>query len=518
MSALALGGPTALSIAAAGLSAVAAIIVLGLFVGERRARTREHKSSSVARLRRPHPRRGLRWLIVIVGAAAVGLLLQAALSQDSRPEPFAGGARMIAGYGPSDRPTSRCVTSRHCDGSKDVTFNSYTNNPMANDERPFLAVKDASSDPTSAVVETLDVRSTTRELILRVFIDNNAVSADALDTRLHVALPKGPVYATNPTAYLRASNAKPGMIWDTVTLRSKRPMSLSYVRNSSWVDRRTPSSNDRPASDRLPDGITDPKGISLGAWKAGLRHAGWVTFRVRVTLLSEPVRDPRATRGFDGRVVYARASTRGRAREPVRDGFAGDRFRCRRTSCLGPPFAELNAFENHPLLGDEADFVRAATGDGYGDEGHDTYRTVALVEPGDQIKVRIALDNGGDPGSLGAPPRGELVARDVRIRVLMPVAESRNLRIVAFINSSTTRPQEIIDTLPVRSTQAIRLRIRPDTARLTTAHDRRPPSAKLFATSRSLSAREGWGISVDDIAPSFSQVAYVEFEVSVTDR
>lgn len=481
---------------------------------------------------------GLKWLIGAVAAAAIGVPITGALTSDgnsdapsmghrakprpatSRPaiDPFRAGVRISSGYGPA-RPAFRCARPTACDGPKYVVFNSYINNPRVGDERPFLAVKDAETSAHSSVVDAVTVTDDVHELIFRAFIDNNTFQhlpgtrTEALNTKLRLALPKSPVYQTYPTAYLRSSNAKPRTIWDTVSIRSRRPMTFAYVRGSTRITRRAASG--RTVEDELPDGVTSSAGLALGSWKADFVNSAYVTLRVRVNVLSEPVRNPLATRGIGGKVINAPAQVAGRAREPVGDSMVGDRFRCQRSSCLGPPFPELNAYENHPLLVDEADFVRGRVAGGYGDAGREIYRTVTLVQPGDQIEVRISVDNGGDPASIGAPSLAELTARDVRVRVLLPTIASRNTQVTAYLDSATTQPATISDGLPVRSTEPVRLHVRPRTVAVLTAEGVRPAGPKLFRT-RVLPADERWGLSLGDLPPSFSQVVYVVFYLKVS--
>jgi hypothetical protein len=476
------------------------------------------------------PRRG-RW--VVLGLSILGAALTIAVAGNevfrgaSPPDraapshgldPFvAGVVRSVAGYGPS-RSAFRCTLPSRCDGPKYVTFDSYVNNPVVGDERPFFAM---SARPGRRVVDYLRVGSKAMELIMRVYVDNdtfqhlaNLPTTDALDTRVRLALPSAPVYQAFPTIYLRAINAKPKTVWDTVSLDSTRPVRLTYVRGSTMLTRRMPGSP-TIVSDVLGDGLASAQGLSLGKWKADFLYSGYLTFRVRVDPLLEPVRDPRATRGMGGQVVYAPPLTQGPATEPVRDSMVGDRFTCSPARCDGPPFAELNAYQNHPLLGDEADFVRAALASDYSDVAVETYHTVALVQPGDTLKVRIAIDNGGDPSAIGAPPLDQLVARDVRARVLLPAGAGRELRVVTFLDAANTQPMSISDTLTIRSDQVIRLSLLPKTVGVLTDSGLAPVSRALFATGQFPASGGHWGVHIGDLVPSFSKVVYVEFYLKV---
>jgi hypothetical protein len=374
------------------------------------------------------------WLIGAIGAGLVGAVIAVPVtgvldpdeqassratapkpgrSTTSTPDPFYAGPRSKSGFGPA-RPVFRCTRPNECAGPDFVTFNSYMNNPVIGDERYFLAVTEASTGDAAPVVDSIQIEKPT-ELVFRVSIDNNAfqvssqifhivpfmLSTDAMATRLRVALPDGPTYDSFPTAYLRAANTKPQTIWDTVRVFSARPMTLTYIPGSAFVDRGTGAG--KVITQRLDDAIVSSQGASLGAWKADFPFAGYVTFRVRATPLPEPVRDPRATRPLRPDVTYPPPSDSGEAKEPVHDGTPGDQFLCQPASCVGAPYVTLNAYSNHPVLGDEADFMRGMVERDFASTETADYRTVALVQPGDNLRVRVAIDNGADPQAVGAP-------------------------------------------------------------------------------------------------------------------
>jgi hypothetical protein len=458
--------------------------------------------------------------------AVVGLPVFAALASEKQTTPDRTPlvhvtTKAISGFGPP-RPVFRCTKPMSCEGPKYVVFNSYVNNAKAGDERPFLSFSDP-AHPHQAVSDSLYFDHTPKEVTLRAYIDNNTYQSlpgvsttDALDTHLRLALPTQPVYETNPTVYLYAHNARPKLIWDTVVLRSRRPVRLTYMPGSAKLYRRGPDG--RFATSTLDGDLAVGEGLDLGRWRADFRYSGYVDFRVRVNPLPEPVRNPQDTRGFGSQVVYLPPVKRGLAKEPLpdRDSVVGDRFSCTQTRCKGPPFPELNAYQNHPLLGDEADFVRGTLVGDYRDEGVETYHTVAVVRPGDQLKIRIAIDNGGDPAAISALLLSQLVARDVRVRVLLAARSGRELFVSAYLDSANTRPREIIDGLPVRSQQMIRLRLRPRTAGILSAAGLRLAPHTLFAKSDvPPSRRQRWGTTIGDVPPSFSKVVYVEFNLEV---
>lgn len=468
---------------------------------------------------------GAKWLMGMASLAVVGLPVFAALASEKQTTsdytPLVHvTTKAISGFGPP-RPVFRCTKPTSCEGPKYVAFNSYINNPKIGKEQPFLSFSDP-AHPHQAVSDSLYFDHSPKEVTLRAYIDNNTYQSlpgvsttDALDTHLRLALPTQPVYETNPTVYLYAHNARPKLIWDTVVLRSRRPVRLTYVPGSAKLYRRGPDG--RFATSALDGDLAAGEGLDLGRWRADFRYSGFVTFRIRVNPLPEPVRDPLATRAVEpGRLIYLPPATHGLAKEPVNEGGVGYHFTCTRNHCDGPPFPELNAYENHPLLGDEADFVRATSASDYGNNGVELYHTVAVVQPGDEIKVRVTIDNSADPTAIGAPPLWRLIAQNIRARVFIPQVAGRELSIAATLQSTNTQPRAIVDTLPVRSDQNIRLESRPETLTVLTANGLRPLPRTLFAANPNFRTWGQSGIKIaGSLPPSFSKVLYIEFYVRV---
>jgi hypothetical protein len=431
-------------------------------------------------------------------------------------DPFDGG--MQAGYGP-DRVPFRCRRPSECDGPKFVTFNSYWNAVDYGDERAFFDVKRLSDGAGTPWHDWLRVQAPTT-LLMRAYIDNNTYQSlpgkvtDAIDTRLRLELPDEPVYAAHPTVYLRAENAKPQVIWDTVFLYGSRPMRMTYVPGSAEITRREDGGpfETGPA----PEGLDTAEGMDLGRWKADFVNSALVTFRVRISFLPEPVQDPRATwQEATGtvRVVAEPPARSGPLREPEMDSDTGARFHCGATSCAGPPYVALNAYEDHPLLGDEADFLRAEPQGTYGDTGGHRYASAVQVRPGDRLYVRVSIDNGADPEAIGAPPPNQLLARDIRVKVMLPAGPATSQSIVAFIESPNAEPTEITDTLPIVSDRPVRIRYSPGTAVTASSQDQRRLRRNLFALSDEAVKIENWGATIPDLPPSFSRVTYVGFTI-----
>lgn len=429
-------------------------------------------------------------------------------------DPFDGDTQ--TGYGPP-RPTFRCPRPSQCPGPAYVTFNSYYNTPNYGDERSFFDVKRASDRPDAPWHDTLHIQASTT-LSMRAYIDNDTYRSlpgketDAIDTRLRLELPRGPVYEAHPTAYLSAENAKPRVIWDTAYLYASRPMRLAYVPGSTEITRRKDGKGF--VTEPAPNGVETAQGMDLGRWKADFVNSALVTFRVRVSFLAEPVRDPRATwQAYEIPTVMLSAATSGPLREPKIDSSVGARFSCGRSSCTGPPYVELNAYRKHPLLGDEADFLRAEPEGTYGETGENRYASAVQVRPGDRLNVLVVLDNGADPDAIGAPPPDRLVARDIRVRVMLPAGPADSQSIVAFVDSSNADPAQIADSLPIRSDRPLRIRAVPGSASIATNRGSKSVGQGLFVLSGKAAGARGWGVGVPDIPPSFSRVTYLGFTI-----
>jgi hypothetical protein len=490
---------------------------------------------------------GVRWLVGAILAAVVGIVVTAALTGKSdsggdtsttakgprpaprvvaraRPaDPFEGGLR--TGYGPS-RPAFACTRANICDGPHYVAFNSYYNTPNYGDERPFVKVKDADAGASRTFRNQFSARDAdrpgrSRDVVMQVYIHNNTYEklpdlkvTDALDTRIRLVLPAGPVYTATPTVYLRADNARPRVVWGTAWFNSERPMHLTYVAGSARLA-------DHAGAMAVPENdrdITSKGGWKLGRWKADFPNSALLTFRVHVAFLPEPVRDPLATwQGYlTTKTSIEAPATSGPLAEPKVDGATGAQFTCSRTACSGAPYPALNVYRNHPLLGNESDFLLGEMGADYGATGQNRYRSVLHVRPGDEVIVRLAIDNGGDPAAIGAPSVRRLTARRVRVRMLIPSGTSNAMAVVAWVNAANTYPRWISDTLPLRSEQPIRLRLVPRSARIVTSQGaRQAPTRELFLRTDSPSTVVSGGALVGDIEPSFSKVSYVGLTLSV---
>lgn len=208
-------------------------------------------------------------------------------------------ANTFAGFFPSDRPTYTCGATRPdgttpCEGADHVVFNSFTNNPVVGDERPFLAGSmNGGNVQDRVLVKNGDV------VTLRIYVHNNAdpnkigaEAAKAKNVRVSVLVPNDTKADHNLTAYIKAANANPGTVTDTMSIAGDKAMSLEYVKGSAKFDHKADGVNRRV--DAVDDSIVTQNGASLGDINGCFQYSGYVTVQVKVTMKTDtpPVTPP----------------------------------------------------------------------------------------------------------------------------------------------------------------------------------------------------------------------------------
>lgn len=200
----------------------------------------------------------------------------------------------FAGFFPADRPTFTCSTPTACVGANHVVFNSFTNNPVVGDERPFFAASiNGQNVQDLLTVKDGDV------ITMRAFVHNNAdpnligeAAAVAKNTRIHVLVPT----ATNQTslnsvAFITADNATPATINDTVSFQGPRAFGLTYVPGSASFSHKPDGIN--LVNTAVGDNIVTT-GANLGDIKGCFAFSGYVTLKVKVKMAAAPVVTPPA--------------------------------------------------------------------------------------------------------------------------------------------------------------------------------------------------------------------------------
>lgn len=197
-------------------------------------------------------------------------------------------ATTFASFYPADRKTFTCTTPTTCEGADYVTFNSFTNNPVVGDERPFFAGSLNGANVQDRIkVKNGDV------ITLRAYVHNNAdpnkigkAAAIAKNVKMKVLVPTAKQKDHNLSAFISASNATPGTVNDTMSLYGDKEFTLEYLKGTAWFDRKDDGVN--MIADQLDDTIVG-EGAYLGDMHGCFQYSGYVTLQVKVNMPETPV-------------------------------------------------------------------------------------------------------------------------------------------------------------------------------------------------------------------------------------
>ncbi len=193
-------------------------------------------------------------------------------------------ATTFASFYPADRQTYTCSTPTTCEGADHVTFNSFTNNPVVGDERPFFAGSLNGANVQDRIkVKNGDV------IVLRAYVHNNAdpnkigqAAALAKNVKIKVLVPSAKQKDHNLVAFISAANANPGTVNDTMSLYGDKDFTLEYVAGSAKFDHKADGTN--MISEKLNDTIVGSNGTYLGDMHGCFQYSGYVTLKVKVNM------------------------------------------------------------------------------------------------------------------------------------------------------------------------------------------------------------------------------------------
>lgn len=198
-------------------------------------------------------------------------------------------SNVLAGFFPQNRPTYTCQTPTNCLGANHVTFNSFTNNPVVGDERPFFA-----GSLNGANVQDRIKVNDGQEIVLRAYVHNNAdpsligkEAAIARNVKMRVLVPTAKQKEQNLAAFITASNASPKTINDTMSLYADQAFTLQYVNGSANFMHKANGVN--LINEKLNDVIISGSGASLGDIHGCFEYSGYVTLKVKVNMDKKPV-------------------------------------------------------------------------------------------------------------------------------------------------------------------------------------------------------------------------------------
>ncbi len=193
-----------------------------------------------------------------------------------------------AGFFPADRATYTCVNGNQCEGADHVVFNSFTNNPVVGDERPFFAGSLNGANVQDRIkVKDGDV------IVLRSYVHNNAdpnkigqQAAIAKNVKMKVLVPSAKQKDHNLVSFISAANANPGTVNDTMSLYGDNEFTLNYVSGSSMFTHKADGTNE--ISEKLNDTIVGSNGTYLGDIHGCFQYSGYVTLKVKVNMPTKP--------------------------------------------------------------------------------------------------------------------------------------------------------------------------------------------------------------------------------------
>jgi len=193
-----------------------------------------------------------------------------------------------ASFYPADRQTYTCVNGNQCEGADHVVFNSFVNNPVVGDERPFFAGSLNGANVQDRIkVKDGDV------ITLRAYVHNNAdpnkigeAAAMAKNVQIRVLVPTAKQGDQNLVAFIKAANANPGTINDTMSLYGDSAFNVNYVPGSAVFTNKPNGQTE--VTTKLNDKIISGDGVYLGDIRGCFQYSGYVTLKVKVTMPTTP--------------------------------------------------------------------------------------------------------------------------------------------------------------------------------------------------------------------------------------
>ncbi|MBR2708779.1 DUF11 domain-containing protein [Candidatus Saccharibacteria bacterium] len=191
---------------------------------------------------------------------------------------------MVMAWGDSDngRPSYTLDQINNGDLKDTITFNSISNGKIG-DEKNFVGAKVAGATVSTWNSNTIKVKDG-ETYTIRLFVHNNSpkgMEAIAKGVKATFSIPTTVAKSQTIIGYLDSSNAKPGRIWDEVTLQADEDVVLEYVLGSAQF-------NNNKGDFKLPDEIITSSGAKLGYTSMNgeipgcYEYSGVVTIDVKV--------------------------------------------------------------------------------------------------------------------------------------------------------------------------------------------------------------------------------------------
>lgn len=169
-------------------------------------------------------------------------------------------------------------------------------------------------------------------------------------------------------------------------------------------------------------------------------------------LYTDPPAETRVERGSRVVLYFKRSDLGGTWGPPRQTQSCKD-------GCVGLPFPTFNSLVDTPIYGDEKNFVTARLATTESEVAAAPYENEVAVSPGDEIDLRIWINNGGNEpgGDDGYRNRATGVRVGLDATNLGSYLQGA-MGIIGWINAENTDPLEVFDSVRLRSTVPTSLR------------------------------------------------------------
>jgi hypothetical protein len=175
--------------------------------------------------------------------------------------------------------------ARHEVRPTSAMLNSVVDDPLAGDERAFMAVRLANDENASWSDSVVAIPGRTYEVGINVNNDAKDGGKAAEGVQLRVEMP-GVAHTTTAVSqtFVTSSNVTPGKIWAGITFVNKGSFdyALRYVSNSAVLQTDGDANGERLSDQLFTDGVPIGCDALDGVLPAGDRCRTWVTFKVRI--------------------------------------------------------------------------------------------------------------------------------------------------------------------------------------------------------------------------------------------
>lgn len=183
-----------------------------------------------------------------------------------------------------------------CQGADHVQFNSFKNNPSydQHDEYNFVTIRPAgggaySDSATLVAGQEYEVRAYVHNNADRAMVGSDLNKYNAQNTTFKFVLPASVNGSADATGYVSASNANPGTVFDTVTLKSNSPVNVSLASQATWKNINGKGGANGATLGDITSGALLGYDSLNGVLPGCFDYSGYVTFKIKATAPTTPV-------------------------------------------------------------------------------------------------------------------------------------------------------------------------------------------------------------------------------------